>query len=128
MSWSKYKKIRIIILTLILLGVAISAYFELLVISFLSVGSGMVALTFFRAQVKEIVEDERVKSIHEKAARSAFKILMPILGLTALALMFAGNGPFYFLRSLGIILGYVTLVGLMVYLISYVYFNKEYGG
>ena len=86
MSWEKYKNIRLIVLLGIIIGLALSVYSELLFIAFLSVGTGMVVLTFFRAQVKDVIADERVNSIHEKAAKTSFKILMPILGLTALAL------------------------------------------
>jgi uncharacterized membrane protein len=102
-------------------------YFNLVVVSVLSLGLGMMVITFLKTKIEEVVEDERISEIHEKSARTAFKILMPILGLTAVTLFYAGSGPFYFLRSLGIILGYVTCVGLGVYFVAYAYFKKRYG-
>jgi uncharacterized membrane protein len=128
MKLEAYKRARIILIFLVMLSVFFSVYLNSFFLVLLSVGGGMVVISFLKTQIKDTIEDERVKSIHEKAARTAFKILMPILGLTSLALFYAGDGPFYFVRSLGIVLAYITCVGLLVYLVSYYYFNRRYGG
>ena len=128
MSFEKYKRVRAILIIFVTVGMFVGIYLNFTFISALSLGLGMVIISFLKTQLKDIVEDERIKEVHEKAARTAFKILMPILGLTAITLYYTGDGPFYFLRSLGIILGYVTCVGLGVYLLSYFYFNRKYGG
>ncbi len=128
MKLNTFRKLRIILLVLVAAGVFASIYLNFVILAAFSVGLGMVVMSFLKILVKDVIEDERIEEVHEKATRASFKILMPILGLTAITLFYAGDGPFYFLRSLGIILAYVTCVGLVVYLIAYFYFNRKYGG
>jgi uncharacterized membrane protein len=109
-------------------GVFTSIYFNLLVLALLSIGLGMVVMSFFKAQISEVIEDERVGGVQGKAASMSFRILLPILGLTSFALLYAGEGPFFFLRSLGVVIGYVTTIGIVIYLVSYWYFNRASGG
>lgn len=124
----EFNRARVMLLVLVAIGTLLSIYFDILMLAVLFVGLGMVVISFLKSQVKETIEDERVRSIHEKAARTSFKILMPILGLTSFALFCTGEGPFTFVRSLGIVLGYITIVGLLVYIVSYYYLNRRYGG
>ena len=127
MKLQRYKQVRFVVILLVFVGVFVSVVLNTSFLAFISVGFGMVLMSFFKSQVKEIIEDERIKSIHGQAARASFVILLPILGLTSVMLLHVGNGPFYFLRSLGIILGYTAIVGLGIYLFSYWYFNRVDG-
>jgi len=128
MKYKAYKRWRSIVLLLVLVGMGVAIYFDLVVIGILAVGGGMVINSFFKSQVTDTVDDERLGMVSEKAARTSFVITLPIMGLTSVALLIAGEGPFYFLESLGIVLGYVTCVMVGVYLISWVFFNKQSGG
>jgi uncharacterized membrane protein len=128
MKLKNFNKARKILIVLSLIGAGISIYLESSLLILLIVGLSMVILTFLKTQVKNPIADERLQDVSEKAAQTSFKILMPILGLTSLALFSVGPGPFYFLHSLGVILGYVTCVGIGVYLVSYFYFKRKYGG
>lgn len=128
MKYKSYRKISLFILLTIIFGAFVCIYFNFAFLAFLVFGSGMVVNSFLKAQVTNYPDDERIQDVSEKAAKTAFVISLPIMGLTSTMLLIAGNGPFYFLRSLGIVLGYATLVMLGVYLLSYYYFNKRSGG
>ena len=58
MSWEKYKKVRFLILLCTIIGLAYSTYTENVLISLMSVGLAMATLSFFRVQVRDIIEDE----------------------------------------------------------------------
>ena len=128
MKQKTFQKVRAVLLFLVLVSVFLSVYLKVVFIGFLATGLGMVVLSFLKIHVKDTLEDERIKSINEKAARTSFMILLPILGLSSFALLSAAGGPFYYLHGLGVILGYVTLVALWVYLLAYFYFSRRFGG
>ncbi len=128
MRLEKFNKIRKLLIFIEIIIASFAIYFDSTFILMLTIGVGMAFITLLKTQVINPITDERIDDIHEKAAKSSFKVLMPILGLTSLALFNVGSGPFYFLRSLGIILGYVTCVGLGVYIVSYFYYKRRYGG
>jgi hypothetical protein len=55
--------------------------------------------------------------------------MLPILGITSVALLVSsGKEEFYYLHGLGVILSYITSLGLLIYLLTYYYFKKKYGG
>lgn len=113
--------------TLIIL-MALSIEMDSVFFALIGITLGMVFLSLLKLRVKGVLADERQLDVSEKAARTSFKVLMPVLGLTSLALIMGGGGPFYYVRALGIVLSYVTCLGLVIYLLSYWYFNRKYGG
>lgn len=127
MKFKTYSKLRKAVIAIVLLGVFVSVYFGYIFISAFSVGIGMVIVSFLKTQVTDAVDDERLNDIHEKAAMTSFRIMLPILGLTSLTLIYSAGGPFYFLYVLGVVLGYITCLGVAIYLISYWYLNRKYG-
>ena len=86
-------------------------------------------ISLLKTRVKGILADERQIAVAEKSAQASFAILLPLLALTSLVLMAsAGKQEFYYLKGLGIILSYITYLGLLIYLLSFYYFNKKTGG
>jgi len=85
-------------------------------------------LSWVKLKVKGVVEDERAMDVGGRAAMAAFRVLMPVLGLASLAMFMAGEGEFYYVRALGIVLGYVTCLGLVVYVVAYGYYERKFGG
>lgn len=128
MKLNTYKKAKFIIFLLVLIGVSLSIYLNAVLLAVVSIGFGMVVNSFLKAQIVNPIADERLVSVSEKAAQTSFKVLLPILGLTSLALLYASGGPFYYLKSLGIILAYITILGLFIYLSAYYYYNRKFGG
>ena len=90
--------------------------------------AAMVILLLFRRGVKEIVVDERIYSIAEKASLIAlriFGIAAAIIGATLVALGWDSSSDLY---KIGLTLAY-SVCGLMViYYIAYIYYNRKYSG
>jgi uncharacterized membrane protein len=89
----------------------------------------MVVVSLLKTRVKGVLADERQIQVSEKAAQVSFQILLPMLALTSVALMSGGGYlEFYYVKALGTVISYVTCLGLLIYLLSYWYFDKESGG
>ncbi len=100
-----------------------------------AVFTGMLMLAIGRARTK-IITDERDEIIQDKAARTAFAIFAPTIGLGAFLMLFPSlsqlevfaKGDFLFLESVGMIFAYLALFIIVLYAISYLYFNRKFGG
>ena len=93
-----------------------------------AVAAGTVILYLCKKRVKEVVEDERVYRIAEKASRLTIQIsgiLMAIAGATLLA---ASRGGSPDLEQTGFAVAYSACGLLLIYYISYIYYNKKFGG
>jgi uncharacterized membrane protein len=128
MKLDTYKKLRNLLLVIVLLLMGLAIYFEIVFLGIIAVGGGMVVNSFFKAQVKDKQVDERIAVVSDKAAMTSFKVSLSIVGFIGVVLLVFGQGSYYFLESMGIVLGFVTCVMVAVYLISWIYFNKYYGG
>ncbi|MBN1168435.1 DUF2178 domain-containing protein [Candidatus Woesebacteria bacterium] len=125
----QFEKIRKILTFLEIIVVLLAVNFNSALIAIFGIGFGMFILTFLKSSVKDKLIDERIESIANRAAMVSFRVMLPILGLTSVALLVsAGKEEFYFLHGLGVILSYITCLGLFIYLVTYYYFNKKYGG
>lgn len=80
--------------------------------------------------------DERELLIQEKAARMTYAIFAPTIGIAAFLMMMPTfgsfsvlrNGEWLFIESLGMVFAYLTLFVMVLYAISYHFFNRKYGG
>ena len=89
----------------------------------------MLLVSLMKLRVEGVLVDERQVLVSEKAAQVSFRILLPILGLASLGLVMAGNETYFtYVRALGVILSYVTCLGLAVYVLSYWFFDRQSGG
>lgn len=128
MKLALYKKIKLSIMVAMMVGVGMAIRYGLEFVVFLVMGGGMVFMSFLKSWVEDDVVDERVEDVAGRAARMAYMVLMPVLGLTALALYGAGGrGEFYYVRGLGIVMSYVTSLGLVIYVLAYGYFERKFG-
>jgi uncharacterized membrane protein len=128
MKVKTYQKIKWSVLIVLMIWTAWSIELESVLLAVIGVIPGMVLLSLLKLRVRGVLADERQLDVGEKAARTSFQVLMPVLGLASLALIIGGSGSYYYVRALGIILSYVTCLGLIIYLLSYWYFNRKYGG
>lgn len=97
----------------------------LLVVAFIV---GPVALYLLRSRVEEVMEDERVHLIHEKAsARTVqiFGVTMASFGAILIALSRSSYADF---SQSGFTLVYSACVLLMLHLIFRSYYRRKYGG
>lgn len=96
---------------------------------FLGLGVYMVLVSLLKTRVDGVLEDERQLEVAGNAAQVSFRILMPILLLSSAALIMGGGSQeFYYIRALGIVLSYVTCLGLVIYLLAFWYFDRRSGG
>jgi len=95
----------------------------------LVIGLYMAIISLLKTRVDGVLADERQVSVSEKASQVSFQILMPMLALTAAMLYIGGgNGEFYYIKALGIVLSYIVCLGLIIYLLTYWYFDRKSGG
>lgn len=98
-------------------------------VALLSVGSYMVLVSFLKTGVRGFLADERQIRVSEKAAEFSFKALMPILLLANIGLFFGGeSGRFHYVRALGITLAYITSLAILIYALTYWYFDRKTRG
>ena len=77
---------------------------------------------------KKTVKDERTELVGLKASRTTFVIFTTTIGLSSFVLIFFGEHgmtPSFYLYSLGVIMSYLTCLILILFIILYIYFNKE---
>ena len=128
MSFKTYTVIRIFVLIVMagLIGWAVVSGNALIPIPVAI--AAMVILLLFRKGVKEIVVDERVYSIAEKASLISFRvfgILAAVIGATLVALGWDSSSDLY---KIGITLAYSVCGLILIYYIAYIYYNRKYGG
>lgn len=119
----KLKTFRFIrILTTIFIAVTIATAIEsknpLLAISVILIGA--IFLLLVRRGAETVLIDERMKSIGGQAARLTFSISTIILALLSVMFTTSENR-----ESLGILLSYIVMFNLVIYSLSYNYYNKK---
>ena len=130
MKATTYKKINRVLFGLVFICSSISIQTGFALIAFFLVGFYMVLISLLKTRVDEgIIADERQKRVSEKAAQISFQILLPILLLTTIVLIAGGDKQeFHYLKALGVVFSYITSLGLVIYLLTYWYFDKKTGG
>jgi uncharacterized membrane protein len=89
---------------------------------------GIVAVILLKRGLKEVIVDERIFSVADKAAMLAFRIftiLAATAGATMLALSREGNPD---LEQAGFTLAYSACALLLFYYIAFTFYNRKYGG
>jgi uncharacterized membrane protein len=129
MTTHSYRRLNKIVFILVGVICLISFYLEMAFLSFLVIGLYMGLISLVRTRVKGVLADERQQSVAEKAAQVSFQVLMPILLLASVALITSGGKQeFYYVKALGVVLSYVTSLGLIIFLLTYWYFDQKSGG
>lgn len=129
MKVKNFKIFKLVLFSLEILAVGYALWSGYAAIAFLGIGLYMVLVTLIKTRVDGVLADERLNRVSEKASEISFKILMPMLLLTSVAMMMGGGSEnFYYIRALGVVLSYVTSLGLFIYLLAYWYFDRETGG
>ena len=89
---------------------------------------GTAILFFFSRRVREVVVDERVQSIANKASRLAFKIFVGLTVVTGGILITLGRDGSPELFQTGLTLAYSVCAILVIYWIAYFYYGWKYSG
>lgn len=135
MDRKKYKQLRVVVSLFVGSIVGLAVVRNNYLLSLAGVLTGMAFMILVRSRIK-IKTDEREAAIQEKAARMAYAIFAPTIGIGALLLLLPSKsglsvfnkGEFIFIESLGMVLAYLALFLISVYAISYHFYNKKFGG
>ena len=128
MSFKKFTIIRIVVIVIMasLIGWAVANGNALIPIPVAI--AAFVILLLFRRGVKEIVVDERIYSISEKASLITFRLFGILAAVTGATLVALSQETIPSLEPIGFTLAYATCVLVMIYYIAYSYYNKKYSG
>lgn len=88
---------------------------------------GMILLYVFKSRVKEVIEDERVYRISEKASRRTIQVVGTATAILGLSIMGLSRSGYLELAEVGFSLACFATVLLMVYMIFYGYYAKKFG-
>ena len=92
-----------------------------------SVFAGMIVMYLSKHRLNDIVEDERIHRISQKASWLTLQFIAVSFALGGTALIAMKNTyPGY--TNLGFFMAYASCAVLILYSLSYMYYNKEYGG
>lgn len=135
MNRKRYKQLRVAVILFVLAIVGLAVSRDSFVLATIGVLTGIVFMALARSTAK-IRTDEREKTVQEKAARMAYAIFAPTIGLTSVLLLLPAKGGFsifskgewLFVEALGMVFAYLSLFLIAIYAISYHFFNKKLGG
>ncbi len=98
-----------------------------LTIALIAVVIGMIIIYLLKSRVKQVIEDERVYRISEKASRRTIQIVGTTTALIGLSLIGLSRSGYLELSEVGFSLAYFATALLMVYMIFYGYYSKKLG-
>ena len=127
MKRKKYKQYSLAITIVIGIIIGWSAINGELTIALGAIVIGMIILYLIKSRVKQIIEDERVYRISEKASRRTIQIVGTTTALIGLALIGLSRNGYLELSDVGFSLAYFATALLMVYMIFYGYYSKKLG-
>lgn len=97
------------------------------VIPVLAVIIGLALLYLCKSRIQEALEDERTYRISEKASRAALRVFVLVVAFTSIVLVLLGKSNAEVSQA-GYILGYSVSALIVLYLVSYGYYSRKYGG
>ena len=87
---------------------------------------GLILLYLLRKRVKEVIEDERMHKINEKASKVTLQIFGIVTALLGVILIALSQGSWTDFRQAGFTLAYSACFLLLVHLILYSYYTRKY--
>lgn len=88
---------------------------------------GMLLLYILKSRVNQVIEDERIYRISEKASRRTIQVVGTITALLGLTIIALSRNGYLDLTEVGFSLAYFATVLLVVYMIFYAYYSKKMG-
>jgi len=130
MSYKTFRIWQRVLMAIIAVIIAVSVVTSNAIIPILlpAVILGMLILIILRRRVKEVITDERVYDIAEKASRLTLQIVGITMAVVGAALLAIGRGGSSMLAEIGFTLEYATSGLLVIYYIAYIYYNRKLGG
>ena len=121
-----YQILRIIVAIFVGTVVALSATIGTFLPAILAIVIGAMISYIYKKSTDEILEDERITKVSEKASRIAIVVFSVSIAFIGMFLIILRNEyPDY--TQAGFTLSYAAVALLMLYYIFYGYYNKKYG-
>jgi uncharacterized membrane protein len=121
-----YQILRIIVAIFVGTVVALSATIGTFLPAILAIVIGAMISYIYKKSTDEILEDERITKVSEKASRIAIVVFSVSIAFIGMFLIILRNEyPDY--TQAGFTLSYAAVALLAIYYIFYGYYNKKYG-
>jgi len=131
MERKKFNKIKLTTTIIIVLIIAIAAIKGDMTITLfaalVAVVIGMLILLFAKKRIKQVIEDERIYRISEKASRRTIQIIGTTTALLGIIILILSQIGYLKSSELGFSLVYIAIAILWVYMIFYSYYSKKMG-
>lgn len=127
MERKKFKLYGMLITIVVGFVIGLSAFRGEPITAIVAVVVGMILLYLLKSRVKQVIEDERVYRISEKASRRTIQVVGTTTALLGLAIIGLSRSGYLELAEVGYSLACFATVLLMVYMIFYGYYAKKFG-
>lgn len=121
-----YQILRIIVAMFVAIVVGLSVSIGNILPAILGIVIGAMVSYIYKKSTNEIVEDERITKVSEKASRIAIVVFSISIALIGLFLITLRNAYPDYIQA-GYTLSYSSVALLILYYIFYGYYNKKYG-
>ena len=128
MDRKKFNLYKLVITAGVGFLVGLSAILLELTIAIVAVVIGMILLYLLKNRVTQVIEDERIYRINEKASRRTIQVVGIITALLGLTIIGLSKSGYLELTEVGFSLAYFATALLMVYMLFYGYYAKKLGG
>lgn len=96
------------------------------IVPIVAVAVGVGLLHLCRRRVKEVMEDERLHKINEKASRLTFRISTITMAVTSAVLIALSHSVSADFRLVGLTLAYTVCALVVLHLVLYTYYGQKY--
>ncbi len=126
MSYKIFKLWRIIVAIIVVILVGWSVANNNALIPVPAVIAGIVIVLLLKRGMKEVVVDERIFSVADKAAMFVFRTFVILAGMAAATMLALNLERYPGLEQAGLTLAYSVCALLILYYIAYMYYNRKY--
>lgn len=127
MEREKFKLYGFVITIVVGFVIGLSVFRGEIITAIVAVVVGMILLFMLKSRVKQVIEDERVYRISEKASRRTIQVVGVTIALLGLSILGLSKSGYLELFEVGYSLTCFATVLLMVYMIFYWYYAKKFG-
>ena len=127
MERKKFKLYSMLITIIVGFFIGLSAFRAEPITAIFAVVIGMIFLYVLKSRVKQVIEDERVYKISEKASRRTIQVVGTITAILGLLIIGLSKSNYLEFIEVGYSLASFATVLLMVYMIFYGYYAKKFG-
>jgi uncharacterized membrane protein len=127
MERKKFRLYGLVITIVVGFVIALSAIRGEPITAIAAVVIGMILLYSLKSRVKQVIEDERIYRLSEKASRRTIQVVGTTTGLLGLAIIGLSKSGYLQLTDFGFSLAYFASILLIVYMIFYSYYARKLG-